>query len=76
MSGYCGPCLKKQKYRVGLKCYDGKSFCDAHYLIETKGYVECPACLGKGWEHPNGKRNPKGKIKCPLCKGERAVEGI
>jgi hypothetical protein len=74
--GYCGLCLPRGKYRMGTTCHEGKMLCEAHFLVVSKGFVDCPGCLGKGWSHPNGKRDPRGKIKCSLCKGARVLEPI
>lgn len=73
----CSVCIETRgKYVAGGHYHEGKALCEPHFLIATKGYVECPGCKGKGWSLPNGKHDPRGKIKCSLCKGAKALEPI
>lgn len=47
----------------------GNYYCEVHYLIKVKGYVECMGCLATGVAHSNKLPTP-GKPACYLCKGK------
>ena len=73
----CEVCWKaKRKYVSGSHVYAGRTYCQIHYLMAAKGFVECSGCLGTGWSLPHGQHDPRGKVTCSLCKGAKVLESL